>query len=111
MADVFRIQERFEMVGRRVVYTVKIPPGAAIRRGDILLDLRGNHFKVQGAEEMPGRIPYGNFADMPTGVVLEATDGVQVSGTILVRELFYRGLTELGLRSRGEGTEKTSGNL
>ncbi len=87
MADVFRIQERFEMVGRGVVYTVKIPPGAEFRIGEILLDLRGNHFKVQGAEEMPGRIPYGNFADMPTGVVLEATDGVQVSGTILVREL------------------------
>lgn len=110
MADVFRIQERFEMVGRGVVYTVKISPGAEFRIGEILLDLRGNHFKVQEAE-MPGRIPYGNFADMPTGVVLEPTDGVQVSGTILVRELFYRGLTELGLRSRGEGTEKTSENL
>ena len=50
MADILRIQERFNITGRGLVYTVKYNKGELIHVGDIFYDLQGHRFKVQGIE-------------------------------------------------------------
>lgn len=87
MEYVVRIREKFKITGIGTVYMVDIRKGAAVHIGDILLDLRGNHFKIK-AIEMIRRISNGeSFEDMPVGLLFEPVDEVEVSGKIMVREL------------------------
>ena len=50
MNEVFRIRDRFKIAGRGTIYTLEISKGTAIHAGDILFDLAGNRFKVEGVE-------------------------------------------------------------
>lgn len=87
MYEVFRIIDNFRITGRGMIYTIEICNGTIINIGDILVDLCGNHFKVKGVE-MPKRISDGkSVGDMQIGLFFEMSDGVEVSGKILVRNL------------------------
>lgn len=87
MGEVFRITDRFEITGRGIVYSVDISEGADVHMGDILLDLRGNRFKVKDIA-MIGKIADGkSMEDMAVGLLFELLDGNDVSGNILVKNL------------------------
>lgn len=87
MGEIYRITDRFKITGRRTVYVVNISNGSAIHMEDILLDLRGNRFKVKGIE-MIRKIPDGkSFKDIPVGLIFELLDGAEASGNIMVRDL------------------------
>lgn len=87
MKDVFRIQDRFEITERGTVYTLEKSKDAMIHVGDILVDLRGNRFKVKGIE-MFRRISEGrSLENMPIGILFERMDAVEASGNILLRDL------------------------
>mgnify|MGYP003300085958 CR=1 FL=1 len=87
MADILRIQDRFNITGRGLVYTVKYNKGAIIRIGDLFYDLRGYRFKVKGIEMFLGRIADVPFDELPIGIMFELLDGIEVTGNILVSEL------------------------
>lgn len=87
MGEVFRIADRFEITGRGIVYSVDISEGADIHMCDILLDLRGNRFKVKDIA-MIGMIADGkSMEDVAVGLLFELLDGNDVSGNILVKNL------------------------
>lgn len=87
MADILRIQDRFMITGRGLVYTVTHNKGAIIHVEDLFYDLRGYRFKVKGIEMFNGRIADVPFDELPIGLLFDLVDGVEVSGNILVSEL------------------------
>ena len=87
MGEVLRIQDRFKITGRGMLYMVKIDKHSIIHMGDLFYDLQGNRFKITGIE-MIRRIPDGkNREDMPIGLLFELIDGVEAEGNILVSSL------------------------
>ena len=87
MGEVLRIQDRFKITGRGMVYFVKIYNHSTIHIGDVFYDLQGYRFKVAGIE-MIRRIPDDKDPeDMPVGLLFEPVDGVEVEGNILVSSL------------------------
>lgn len=87
VGEVFRIIDRFIITGRGTVYMVDIRKGADMHIGDILLDLRGNHFKVKGIEMLRRILAEQSMEDMPVGLLFELMDGVEACGNILIRDL------------------------
>ena len=87
MKDVFRIQERFEIVERGIVYTLEKSKDAMFNVGDILVDLWGNRFKVKGIEMLRRMSDGRSLENVSVGIMFERMDGVDVSGNILVRDL------------------------
>ena len=87
MGEIYRIINRFKITGRGTVYTVIAGKNAVIHIGDILLDLRGSHFRVKGIEMICRISGNKSIEDMPVGLLFERIDGVEVSGNIMVREL------------------------
>lgn len=87
VSEVFRIMDRFIITGRGTVYMVDISKGADVHVGDILLDLRGNHFKVKGIEMLRRILAEQSMEDMPVGLLFELMDGVEACGNIFTRDL------------------------
>lgn len=87
MDEIFRITDRFLIEGRGCVYMIYLAKDSVLRMEEILFDLQGKRFRVKGFE-MVRRLPGGrNGAEMPVGVMLEAMEGVEAAGNILVREV------------------------
>lgn len=87
MADILRIQDRFNITGRGLVYTAKYNKGAIIRIGDLFYDLQGHRFKVKGVEMFRRCFPDVPFDELPIGIMFELLDGEEITGNILVSEL------------------------
>lgn len=66
---------------------VDISKGADIHVGDILLDLRGNRFKVKGIEMLRRILGEQSMEDMPVGLLFELMDGVEACGNVFTRDL------------------------
>lgn len=87
MADILRIQDRLNITGRGLVYTVKYNKGAKISIGDLFYDLQGHRFKVKWIEMFRRCFTYIPFDEMLISIMFELLDGVEVAGNILVSEL------------------------
>lgn len=87
MAVILRIQDRFKITGRGLVYTVEHNKGATIRMGDLFYDLHGHKFKVNGIDMVTGCFTNVSFEELPLVLMFELLDGVEVIGNILVSEL------------------------
>ena len=87
MSEVFRILNRFKITGRGIVYTIERPKDDSIGIGDILFDLHGNRFKVNGIEMFKYDLNGKSIKDMPMGILFERLDNVEVKGNILVKDI------------------------
>jgi len=84
MSDVFRVIDKFNITGRGTVYIINNRRSFNALIGDVFCDLRGNRFKLKGAEMI--RRTSGNISDDDTiGVMFELVDGSEVEGNILVK--------------------------
>ncbi len=90
MAELFRIIDQFHIPGGETVYTVRPGKGALLRLEDILRDLHGNQFRVKGVEMPNGCFkdkPPMPMAEKPMGILLESIHGVEIKGSILVKDI------------------------
>lgn len=87
MAEMLRILERFRVCGLRTAYRVRIFAPGDIRMGDVLYDLHGNRFRINGME-MIRRIPGSEDSeDGRTVLCFELLNGIEPEGNILLRSL------------------------
>lgn len=87
MAAIFRIVDRFKITGRGCVYLIKYNRKEIVRVGDVLQDLRGNHFKLRGVELIGRFSSQGPLEDASIGLYFELLDGIDAEGNILVRNV------------------------
>ena len=85
MEDVFRILDRFKIIGVGTIFLIKNHMRSVISVGDIFYDIQGNRFKVTGIEIPRCTSESMDFEDLPLGLRFEQLDGVEVAGNILVR--------------------------
>lgn len=87
MANVLRIQDRFELTGKGLLCTVKHNKDAVIRVGNLFYDLHGNEFEVKGIEMFGGRSTDILFDESSVGLLFEGVDGISIVGNILIDDL------------------------
>lgn len=88
MIDVYRIQDRFYITGRGFICLLSHPKEAIINIHDLFYDLHGNRFRVKGIEMIKKiNLDTNDWDGLPTGVMFEVIDGVEMVGNILVREM------------------------
>lgn len=80
MNQILRITDKYHIKDRGTVYIIKDISGCHLKTGDLLSDLRGNGFRIEGIE-MLRRSPEFDFkVNENVGILLEELSGVGVQG-------------------------------
>ena len=86
MNQILRITDKYHIKDRGTVYIIKDIFGCHLKTGDLLFDLRGNRFRIEGIEMLRKSPEFDFKVNENVGILLEELSGVGVQGNILVTE-------------------------
>ena len=85
MSHSFKIIDRFNLMGRGIVYTLKPNKNVNLKIGDSLFDISENEFKIIGID-FPSKC--WNYMspeeELPIGISVELISGVEAEGDVLI---------------------------